>query len=137
MTTTVVVKAVIFNEDRHILLLTRSASHPTLAGEFDLPGGQVDEGEDLIEAVVREIQEETGIMLRTTDPQAFYSHTGTYKGQNFIRILFAITLAEPQNVLLSYEHDSFEWVTTKQATDKLPPRVWAEGIRYALDNDLF
>lgn len=54
----VCVGAIIVEDDD--LLLVRRA-HPPAAGSWSLPGGRVERGETLAEAVVREVAEETGL----------------------------------------------------------------------------
>ena len=45
--------------DEQLLLVRRG--HGPAAGEWSVPGGRVDTGETLAEAVVREVSEETGL----------------------------------------------------------------------------
>jgi 8-oxo-dGTP diphosphatase len=52
------VGAVIFDGDRVVLV---KRGHPPLQGQWNLPGGVVELGETLEEAVVREVMEETGL----------------------------------------------------------------------------
>ncbi len=58
MNVEVCVGAVVVNDD--CLLLIRRGHGPA-AGEWSVPGGRVEPGELLAEAVVRELREETGI----------------------------------------------------------------------------
>jgi 8-oxo-dGTP diphosphatase len=57
------VGALIFDQDR-VLLVERG--RPPLAGEWSLPGGLVETGERLEDAVVREVWEEAGLRVETT-----------------------------------------------------------------------
>lgn len=46
----------------HVVLVKRA--HEPLKGQWSLPGGSVEVGETLAEAVVREVREETGLDVR-------------------------------------------------------------------------
>ena len=52
------VGAIMVHDDR--LLLVQRA-HPPAAGEWSIPGGRVEPGETLAEALVREVREETNL----------------------------------------------------------------------------
>lgn len=45
--------------ERHLLLVTRT--NPPAEGQWTIPGGRVEPGETMTEAVVREVAEETGL----------------------------------------------------------------------------
>lgn len=53
------VGAVAFDEDGRILLIRRR--NPPAQGQWSLPGGRVEPGEDSVAAVLREFAEETGL----------------------------------------------------------------------------
>ena len=57
------VRLAIFDEADRIFLCRRSLEAKHLAGFWEFPGGRIDAGETIIEAVVREVREETGIIL--------------------------------------------------------------------------
>ena len=61
--------AVIFNDDRQKLLLTRRTDN----GLWCLPGGGINSGESVAETCMREVQEETGLLTRITRLIGVYS----------------------------------------------------------------
>ena len=63
------VGAVVVNENR-VLLIRRG--QPPLLGEWSLPGGVLECGETLREAVVREAREETGLLVETGEMLGVY-----------------------------------------------------------------
>jgi 8-oxo-dGTP pyrophosphatase MutT (NUDIX family) len=59
-----VVRAVVLDaQDRVLLFHTRDPTYPELGTWWELPGGGIEQGETYREAVVRELAEETGIVI--------------------------------------------------------------------------
>ncbi|BFH14276.1 NUDIX hydrolase [Paenibacillus melissococcoides] len=69
----VAVGGIVENEQGHILLVK------TQHEGWVFPGGQVEAGENLIDALCREIKEESGIDVEVSRLIGVYSNTGTYK----------------------------------------------------------
>lgn len=58
-----VAKVIIINGDDHILMLKRSDYVDKFAGEWDLPGGHIQVGEDFEIGMKREVKEETDLSV--------------------------------------------------------------------------
>ncbi|XP_054271900.1 8-oxo-dGDP phosphatase NUDT18-like [Macrosteles quadrilineatus] len=63
-TVTYIVMAVLFNDDGEILMMQEAKS--SCAGQWYLPAGRMEPGEDIEEAVKREVLEETGLYMEPT-----------------------------------------------------------------------
>lgn len=102
---------IIDNNDRY-LLMTRS-NHPTFLNDPDLPGGTVEEDEELVEAAIREVIEEAGISLHPTNLEHLY--TGSeYSRHTTEYTLYIARIAERPTVTISWEHSSYAWVDHKE-----------------------
>ncbi len=58
-----VAKVIIINDDNHVLMLKRSDYVDKFAGEWDLPGGHIQVGEEFETGMKREVKEETGLTI--------------------------------------------------------------------------
>lgn len=80
------VRLVVLDERGQILLFhTRSPDYPELGRWWELPGGGIDPGESYVEAAVRELHEETGIVTDTVG-EATWTRTAAYKCRGFRRV---------------------------------------------------
>jgi 8-oxo-dGTP pyrophosphatase MutT (NUDIX family) len=105
-------KAFIFNKQGKILVIRRTKTAPIFPLYWDLPGGVLEHGEKMKEAIKREIIEETG--LRVKDLELIEAGSLFASKETFwIHILYrAETLSN--KVKLSFEHDKFEWISPKK-----------------------
>jgi 8-oxo-dGTP diphosphatase len=96
------VKGVLIHEGRVLLLLNER-------GEWDLPGGRPDPGEDHRAALEREVREETGLSVEVGG--ALDEHLFEVLPGRFVRILpFACRLLGESDVVLSHEHMETHWL---------------------------
>src|SRR5690625_5839123 len=56
-------------------------------GHWVFPGGQVEVGENLINGLIREVKEESGIDVEASYLTSIYSNTGTYEGHIGVNIV--------------------------------------------------
>jgi len=107
------VGAFIFNAKGELLLL-QSHKWP---GQYVVPGGHVELGERLEEAVVRETKEETGLDVHTVEFinfQQFIYDPAFWKKRHFIFFDFACQ-TDSMDVQLNDEAEGYVWVEPKDA----------------------
>lgn len=68
--------AIILNDQEEILVATR-ANEPA-RGTLDMPGGFMDLGETVEEAMCREVEEETGLQVKPEDLHYLFSQSNLY-----------------------------------------------------------
>lgn len=56
-------------------------------GQWVFPGGQVEVGENLIDGVIREVKEESGIDVKVSHLVGVFSNTATYEGHSGVKIV--------------------------------------------------
>lgn len=71
---------VVIMHNEKILCVSRKDDH----NDFGLPGGKVDEGEELHEAIYREVLEETGYSLKHIELNTFKKSDGDFEVTTFI-----------------------------------------------------
>ena len=71
-----VAAAVIVNENR--VLIDKRLSSGLLGGLWEFPGGKVEAGETLVEALVRELREELGVEVSVGEVLGIYRHAYTH-----------------------------------------------------------
>src|SRR5690606_5744619 len=64
----------VFDRDGRVLLGRRPAGKP-YAGWWEFPGGKVEAGESVAEALARELHEELGLVVRVSDPWIVREHS--------------------------------------------------------------
>ncbi|MBM7585657.1 8-oxo-dGTP pyrophosphatase MutT (NUDIX family) [Bacillus pakistanensis] len=70
------------NDQEEILVVKERRS-----GKWVFPGGQVEVGENLMDGIIREVKEESGIDVEISHLTSIYSNTGTYEGHSGVKIV--------------------------------------------------
>jgi 8-oxo-dGTP diphosphatase len=107
MKTVLVVAAALVDSDGRVLIAQRPEGKQ-LAGLWEFPGGKVEAGETPENALIRELEEELGIVVKTAclAPFVFASHT--YDDFHLLMPLYLIRRweGEPE----AKEHTAIKWV---------------------------
>ncbi|MEC4019205.1 NUDIX hydrolase [Streptomyces sp. H27-D2] len=113
--TKTVVGAVITEGDGKVLLLHRTADD-YLGGLWELPSGGVDGGETLLQALHREVQEETG--LRVTEVGDYLGHfdylSRSGKPTRQFNFTATATATATGTAVTLTEHDAHQWADRSQ-----------------------
>lgn len=101
-------------EDDGCLLLVRRGRGPA-AGEWSIPGGRVEPGEMLAEAVVREVREETGLEVVCNDLVGWVERIGD--DHHFVILDFSATPLDPTPPVAGDDAAEAAWVPLEQVAD--------------------
>ena len=128
-TTPFSIKGVLIDDSRVLLLLNER-------GEWDLPGGRPDPGEDHRTALKREVREEAGLDVEVG--AALEGHLFEVLPGRLVRIeVFACTLVGASDVTVSHEHLETRWVPLGELGEAIAGHVLPKGylgaIRQAID----
>ena len=109
--TKIVAKALVRSSEGLCLVLHRGNTHPRFPGHIDFPGGEVEPKETPEAAVMREIQEETGLSVNPNKLKKLFAK----QYRQTTHMLFEAKLTEPDaKVALSWEHKSYRWITPEE-----------------------
>ncbi len=111
-----VAKLLIVDPDDKYLLMYRS-DHPAFGVDPDLPGGTLEDDESLLETMVREVYEEAGIQISPGEAASVYLGT-KYSTHGTHYALFVAKLNIRPEIVMSWEHSSYEWLTRDDFLEK-------------------
>lgn len=106
------VGVVVPNAEGKYLCVKERPGWKKVSGRWNLPGGQVDADEDILEAAVREVYEETGCKIRLIG----VCQIGQRLDRNnpYIMITFVGTLVGLSEALESTETEEISWMSRKK-----------------------
>jgi 8-oxo-dGTP diphosphatase len=114
-------KAIIVNEGKVLVLREASYDEGTNEGKWDVPGGRINPEEPILEGLKREVTEESGIQIETGEVLGVYENFPTIRGEacHVVRVYYQANPISPTEVVLSGDHDAFEWINPNETTNKL------------------
>lgn len=126
-------KAIVRAPSGQCLVIRRSACSGHDDGLWEFPGGKLDPGENVENALVREIEEETGLNVRLIKVLG-----AAEKELSDVKVayLFFEAVAASMHVRLSKEHDAFKWVDPCELSSMhLCPQFQAMAREFASRGD--
>ena len=115
----VVVSAIIAHRDK-FLILKRSSSEKIFPKKWEFPSGKVEFGESIGDTLKREVEEETGLTIRSSKFLSSRSYTfdyqddDGYKTRHNIELMFIVRVNEGRT-RLSSAHENISWVTPEES----------------------
>jgi 8-oxo-dGTP pyrophosphatase MutT (NUDIX family) len=104
-------------------------------GEWDLPGGRPDPGEDHRAALTREVHEETGLAVEVGE--LLDEHLFEVLPRRFVRIIaYGCALAEAGEVALSDEHLRTYWAPITELAEMIAGHRLPSGYLNAIKSGL-
>ena len=96
----------VFNPEGKVLIMKRADFMRGRPGEWDLPGGKIEDDEAKEVGVIREVLEETGLALLTLE--LVVSRAGEWDGVEY-DFSYYRAQTEGEQITLSEEHTECEW----------------------------
>ena len=134
------IKGLIEDAVGRVLLLKADTSKFKLQQKayWDIPGGRIQEGQSVTEALQREIAEETGIK-KIAKAKFFTSVISNHliplkdgKRAGLVLMIYKVKIPKESKIVLSEEHTGVEWVDKKEAAKRLSDKYPQEFIRQLL-----
>lgn len=100
----------------HLFCPRRAQTKKFLPDVFELPGGHIDFGEDLIEGLKREIKEEFDMEVRVGDCFYAFTYLNEVKGSHSVEVIFFAEFVSPENEikLNPEDHSEYRWLNQKE-----------------------
>jgi 8-oxo-dGTP diphosphatase len=130
------IKLLALDEEGRVLLLRFPS------GQWDLPGGRVQQGEAVLDTLARELDEETGLCIGERRARYIGAHLSAVRipvdegSVGLIFFLYCCAWGGTPAVRLSAEHVALRWATPAEAADALQDRLPSSLILSACDEQV-
>ena len=123
----IAVKAIIQLENKY-LILKRDKNDEHGAGTWEFPGGKIEFGESLENALIREAGEETGLWI--TVDKLLYATTFMSNPLRQVIVLAYLCNTLHDDIKLSREHSNYRWVYKGQLSENLDDGIVKDMDKY-------
>lgn len=115
-----------------VFLPKRAATKKFLPSVYELPGGHIDFGEDIVDGLKREIKEEFGMNIEVGDPFFVFTYHNQIKGSHSIEaIFFAHFDDDIQQISLNPEdHSEYIWCSETELRNAYTENKGADDIEF-------
>ncbi len=117
----------IVEKDGKILVMKRSSKDPFNADYWDLPGGVMNFGEEVMGALKREVKEECGLDIEILSPIDVSTRVGDE--EQYVTVTF-ICEYKSGTIKLSKDHSEYKWIEAKKVPD-------LEELNWVLERSIY
>jgi 8-oxo-dGTP diphosphatase len=105
-----------FNGEEKVFLAKRAETKKFLPGVYELPGGHINFGEELVDGLKREIFEEFGVRIFIGDPFYVFTYTNAVNGSHSIEVIYFAVLEDAvEKIELNPEdHSDSIWIAENE-----------------------
>jgi 8-oxo-dGTP diphosphatase len=120
----------IVDREEKVFLPKRADTKKFLPGVYELPGGHIDFGEDVVVGLKREINEEFGMDIEVGDPFFAFTYSNEIKGSHSIEVIyFAKFVTDTNKISLNAEdHSTFGWFGVNELSKTYTSTKGADDI---------
>ncbi len=98
-----------FDGEIKVFLPRRADTKKFLPGVYEIPGGHIDFGEDIVAGLKREIKEEFGADISVGDPFASFTYTNEIKGSHSVEVIYFAAFTSPLEAIELHPDDHREY----------------------------
>lgn len=122
----------LIKKDNKFLITHRSAVNDYMPNFWDIPGGTIEFGEKAIDALNREIKEETGLVVNVGKFIFCHDYLSNPERYQF-QMVYECEYIDGEVKLDPQEHDDFKWVTLDEM-ESLPKIAFLNELFKFLKN---
>ena len=118
-----------FDGEEKLFLPKRAETKKFLPGVFELPGGHIEFGENIVEGLKREILEEHAMNVSVGDPFNVFTYVNNIKSSHSIEVDYFAKFIDPiENIKINPEdHSEYKWISEKEIPNV--PQISPEAIQ--------
>ena len=128
-----------FDGVEKVFLPKRADTKKFMPGVYELPGGHVDYGEDIVVGLKREVMEEFGKGITVGDPFAAFTYTNAIKGSHSIEVAYFAQFQDGiENIAVNPEdHSGYAWFSEADIDTMLTGGKTSDDEEYQLIRKAF
>jgi 8-oxo-dGTP diphosphatase len=121
-----------FDGVEKVFLPKRAATKKFLPGVFELPGGHIDFGEDMVAGLKREILEEFGMDITVGDPFYVFTYMNPVKGSHSIEVIYFAAFTDGINAikLNPEDHSEYGWFSEQELPAAANAEKGADDVEF-------